>query len=169
MNPNQRVSECTRKRRYRSQTKARAVAALRQQDGAPKLRAYHCPMCTGWHLTSKPAPELEPEVTPEGDEGLMLHLGTHCWALDLAGLAWWGEVVEISKKGGAARVRFECPAGELFRWFKRADGMPGTPEDRGWRVVTQLPEGEDRPVLLSELRARITVLEYALGEEVTRE
>ena len=45
---------CTKKR-YRDEIAAKlAVAKLRNQDkpGHPERRAYRCPACRGWHLTS---------------------------------------------------------------------------------------------------------------------
>jgi len=44
---------CGRKARYVSETMARSMAARWMALGAPKLRAYECPLCGGWHLTSK--------------------------------------------------------------------------------------------------------------------
>ena len=51
---------CGGKIRYRDEIAAAlALATVRHQDGPrrPKLeqRAYRCPACGGWHLTSKPA------------------------------------------------------------------------------------------------------------------
>ncbi|MFJ6239814.1 hypothetical protein ACIQH0_37810 [Streptomyces griseus] len=45
----------TGKRRYRNRLDARiALANTRRRDRGEK-RAYQCPGCHGWHLTSKPA------------------------------------------------------------------------------------------------------------------
>ena len=45
---------CGRKMRYVSESEALRVAliSLRKND-ATMLRAYRCPYCNGWHLTSK--------------------------------------------------------------------------------------------------------------------
>lgn len=44
---------CGRKRRYKNRTDAENMARLRMRNGAPPLRAYHCPHCDGWHLTKR--------------------------------------------------------------------------------------------------------------------
>jgi hypothetical protein len=39
---------------YPTRERAMKVAGRRQHEDAGYLRAYHCPECGGWHLTSKP-------------------------------------------------------------------------------------------------------------------
>lgn len=51
--PSQRRRMCGSKVRYKSVAEAEAVARYRMNNGAPKLRTYRCPICGGWHLTSK--------------------------------------------------------------------------------------------------------------------
>lgn len=46
--------QCGRKERYPTEEKALGQATLYQLFGAPALRAYRCPFCGGWHLTSRP-------------------------------------------------------------------------------------------------------------------
>jgi hypothetical protein len=41
------------KRRYFTEIDALVMAAKRVACGAPGLRAYQCPHCSGWHLTKK--------------------------------------------------------------------------------------------------------------------
>lgn len=45
---------CGRKRRYGSEGAALVYASRCVAHGAPALRAYKCPYCDGWHLTSQP-------------------------------------------------------------------------------------------------------------------
>lgn len=45
---------CGRKYRYETEHRALMSAAMRELNGAPTLRAYHCKLCGGWHLTKKP-------------------------------------------------------------------------------------------------------------------
>jgi hypothetical protein len=42
---------CARKRRYRDQLSAQLALA---QRSCGVVRAYPCPVCNGWHLTSRP-------------------------------------------------------------------------------------------------------------------
>lgn len=44
--------QCGKKARYRSKIDALIAANRCTMRGAPKLRAYRCPYCGGWHLTS---------------------------------------------------------------------------------------------------------------------
>lgn len=44
---------CGRKFRYETEADALSMAARCVLKGAPELRAYHCKMCGGWHLTKK--------------------------------------------------------------------------------------------------------------------
>lgn len=46
---------CGKKKRYSSKSKAMTRALDCLYHGDPTvLRAYKCPYCQGWHLTSKP-------------------------------------------------------------------------------------------------------------------
>lgn len=45
--------QCSRKRRYRSEHEARLFANRAETKRGPKLRVYWCPICEGWHITSK--------------------------------------------------------------------------------------------------------------------
>lgn len=44
---------CGRKTRYPTEADALASALRYTLLGAPRLRAYHCRYCDGWHLTKK--------------------------------------------------------------------------------------------------------------------
>lgn len=44
---------CGRKARYPTKEDAIGMAAARVSRGPSFLRAYHCPYCGGWHLTSQ--------------------------------------------------------------------------------------------------------------------
>ena len=44
---------CVRKRRYPSREAALIAAEVRMNHGSKTLTTYHCPICGGWHLTSK--------------------------------------------------------------------------------------------------------------------
>lgn len=44
---------CHLKRRYFTEVDALVMAGKRQVYGAPRLRAYECRFCGGWHLTKK--------------------------------------------------------------------------------------------------------------------
>ena len=52
-------TSCGKKKRYASQHEARQIAnnCERARPGT-KLRVYFCPMCEGWHITSKPMKKL---------------------------------------------------------------------------------------------------------------
>ena len=43
----------TRKRRFRDHTSAIRALKLIQGSGGSLARAYECPLCNGWHLTSQ--------------------------------------------------------------------------------------------------------------------
>ena len=43
---------CGRKARYETQAEAMGRAAVGVAHGQPFLRAYQCPYCGGWHLSS---------------------------------------------------------------------------------------------------------------------
>ena len=45
--------QCGKKARYHSEGEALDKAMRYMLMGAPKLRAYPCRLCGGWHLTSK--------------------------------------------------------------------------------------------------------------------
>jgi hypothetical protein len=44
---------CHLKRRYFTEVDALIMADRRAYRGAPRLRAYECQYCGGWHLTKK--------------------------------------------------------------------------------------------------------------------
>lgn len=44
---------CGSKYRYETEQIALAAATKRVLRGAPMLRAYHCELCGGWHLTKR--------------------------------------------------------------------------------------------------------------------
>lgn len=46
--------QCGRKFRYETEIDALAMADRCVLRGSPELRAYHCRLCGGWHLTKKP-------------------------------------------------------------------------------------------------------------------
>ena len=46
---------CTSKNRYATEGEALEVARECAEHGSPALRVYECPLCGGWHLTSKKA------------------------------------------------------------------------------------------------------------------
>lgn len=52
------ASDCSRKRRYSGLSKAlHALDRIREKRSSSpttEQRAYHCPHCDGWHLTSQP-------------------------------------------------------------------------------------------------------------------
>ena len=45
-------AQCGTKRRYETREDAVGCAACRTKHTWEMLRAYHCPYCGGWHLTS---------------------------------------------------------------------------------------------------------------------
>jgi hypothetical protein len=47
------VNQCLRKRVYVSQGIALQTASNILKDKGTPMRAYHCPKCFKWHLTSK--------------------------------------------------------------------------------------------------------------------
>jgi len=51
--PSQRRRMCSEKVRYPSFTTAMTVACRRMQEAGVQLRPYRCPLCDGYHLTSK--------------------------------------------------------------------------------------------------------------------
>ena len=48
-----RRQECARKKRYASQTEARATADHQARATGRELNVYECPWCRGWHLSSR--------------------------------------------------------------------------------------------------------------------
>lgn len=52
MNKNYERS-CLSKLRYWTYVAAMIVASQREASGAPKLKAYKCENCGGWHLSKK--------------------------------------------------------------------------------------------------------------------
>lgn len=50
-----RRKACESKQRYRCRDEAEAAIASCAEHGVRGLRAYRCPHCGGWHLTSKQA------------------------------------------------------------------------------------------------------------------
>jgi len=47
------IKRCLKKRRYDDESEALTNAAYRVGKDVSKLRAYKCPVCKGWHLTSR--------------------------------------------------------------------------------------------------------------------
>lgn len=47
-------SACGRKKRYETEMDAMARVNMSKLIAGVSLRAYKCPYCDGWHLTSKP-------------------------------------------------------------------------------------------------------------------
>ena len=45
---------CGKKKRYFSRYEAELAIDACEEHGTTGLRAYECPYCNGWHLTSKP-------------------------------------------------------------------------------------------------------------------
>lgn len=50
----QREKSCTSKNRYASHAEAKEAIAACAAHGTKGLKAYKCPHCNGWHLTSHP-------------------------------------------------------------------------------------------------------------------
>ena len=50
----QRDKACESKNRYSSRSEAEATIASCEAHGTKGLKAYRCPYCDGWHLTSHP-------------------------------------------------------------------------------------------------------------------
>ena len=50
----QREKACTSKNRYSSYAEAQEAIAACAAHGTKGLKAYKCPHCNGWHLTSHP-------------------------------------------------------------------------------------------------------------------
>jgi hypothetical protein len=48
-----RHSECGRKKRYASESEARATAAHQARTTGRELNVYECVWCRGWHLSSR--------------------------------------------------------------------------------------------------------------------
>ena len=46
-------SQCMKKERYPSESRAHEVARLRSASGAGMLRVYYCSFCEGYHLTKR--------------------------------------------------------------------------------------------------------------------
>jgi len=49
-----REKACTSKNRYASHAEAKEAIAACAAHGTTGLKAYKCPHCNGWHLTSHP-------------------------------------------------------------------------------------------------------------------
>lgn len=76
------LRQCAGKRRFRHEAKAIASAAeLTAKRGRP-LRVYYCGLCTGFHLTSRPAPVVDakkPEPTKAYDWDLFDRNRAKAW------------------------------------------------------------------------------------------
>ena len=53
---------CLSKRRFRNESAAIKGAIGSSRSYGQPMRAYRCPVCGGWHLTSKEMPEFQPSV-----------------------------------------------------------------------------------------------------------
>ena len=53
-----RVRMCLHKNRYASLSEACLVIGIRETKSGKQLRAYRCPYCSGYHLTSQPLAPL---------------------------------------------------------------------------------------------------------------
>lgn len=150
----QHVRHCLKKRKYHTQAKARAVAALRQREGAPKLRVYWCNICGGHHLTKQP---------PRGDEGeevaTNFPMGATCYVIDPMGVAWCAKVIAQTKcVEGAVTVEWWTPRGLTKGVFMRHLGLPCHATRKGCRLVERLSEGDEREPVFGELVAELEEL-----------
>lgn len=50
---NQLRGECLRKKRYRTEGRAKKVKKWSEAEHGVKLRVYYCPHCFGYHLTKE--------------------------------------------------------------------------------------------------------------------
>ena len=48
-----RRSECGKKKRYESESEARATADHQARVTGKELKVYECSWCRGWHLSSR--------------------------------------------------------------------------------------------------------------------
>ena len=53
-----RIRMCLCKNRYASLPEACLVIGIRETKSGKHLRSYHCPYCSGYHLTSQPQAPL---------------------------------------------------------------------------------------------------------------
>lgn len=69
-----RVSSCLRKHRHPDEITARAAAmdAIQKYHNVEKLHVYHCPVCSGWHLSKKGQDTAITEANPF-DENIAAH------------------------------------------------------------------------------------------------
>jgi hypothetical protein len=69
-----RVSSCLRKHRHPDEITARAAAmdAIQKYHNVEKLHVYHCPVCSGWHLSKKGDDTAITEENPF-DENIAAH------------------------------------------------------------------------------------------------
>ena len=50
-----RKANCATKERYASEAEARSIALMNAPRGrGAAVTSYHCDVCDGWHLTSRP-------------------------------------------------------------------------------------------------------------------
>lgn len=57
------AASCIRKKRYRTEGKAKSVAEKVLNERGVELHCYYCTQCAGYHLTSRP-----PKNKKEGNE-----------------------------------------------------------------------------------------------------
>lgn len=56
---------CSSKRRYRNESSAIKAAIGSSRNFGQPMRTYRCPVCGGWHLTSRELPEFQPRAGME--------------------------------------------------------------------------------------------------------
>lgn len=65
MTPESRKRMCLSKRRFRDESSAIKGAIGASRHFGQPMRPYQCPVCRGWHLTSKELPEFRPLADSE--------------------------------------------------------------------------------------------------------